>query len=179
MKKVLIISTSLRNGSNSETLAHETERGAKDKGHNVEFITLKDKNIQFCKGCLACQKTGKCVIDDDANEIMEKMKNADVIVWATPVYYYEMSGQMKTLIDRANALYELNYNFREIYLITTSADGDSEVVQTVINGLNGWVACLDKAKICGYINGGGVNNPNDIVQHPDLYEKAYKMGLNI
>ena len=59
MKKVLIISTSLRNNSNSEALAHETERGTRDAGHEVEFITLKDKNIRFCKGCLACQKIGQ------------------------------------------------------------------------------------------------------------------------
>ncbi len=94
----------MRNNANSEILAHETERGAKEAGHNVEFISLKDKEIRFCKGCLACQKTGKCTINDDANTIVEKMKNADVIVWATPVYYYEMAGQMKTMIDRADIL---------------------------------------------------------------------------
>jgi len=179
MKKVLIISTSLRNGANSEILAHETERGAKDAGHDVEFVTLKNKKIEFCKGCLACQKLGKCVINDDANEIMEKMKNSDVIVWATPVYYYEMSGQMKTLIDRANALYALDYKFREIYLITTSADNEEGVIQTVINGLNGWIACLNRAKLCGYVDGGGVNSANEINKFPELMEQAYYMGKGI
>ena len=86
-KKVLIISASLRTGANSETAAKEMERGARDAGHNVEFVSLKGKNIQFCKGCLACQKTGRCIINDDANEITEKMRNSDVIVWATPIYY--------------------------------------------------------------------------------------------
>ena len=113
-KKILIISTSLRPNANSEILAHETEKGAKDSGHEVEFVTLKDKTIKFCKGCLACQKLGKCVIDDDANEITNKMKNADVIIWATPVYYYEMSGQMKTLIDRANSLFATGHEFKEV-----------------------------------------------------------------
>ena len=121
-KKVLIISTSLRLNANSEILAHEVERGAKDAGHEVELVTLKDKQINFCKGCLACQKLGKCVINDDANEITLKMKDADVIVWATPIYYYEMSGQMKTLIDRANSLFATGRNFTETYVITTSAD---------------------------------------------------------
>ena len=179
MKKVLIISTSLRNGANSEVLAHEAERGAIEAGHEVEVVTLKDKEIKFCKGCLACQKLGKCVIDDDVNEIMFKMAESDVIVWATPVYYYEMSGQMKTLIDRCNALYEMDYKFREVYLITTSADGDEGVAQTVINGLNGWIACLDKAKFCGFVDGGGLNNSNDIYNKPDIMEKAYNMGKNI
>ena len=179
MKKVLIISTSMRKGSNSEILAAEVERGAKEVGHEVEFISLKDKEIKFCKGCLACQKSGKCIINDDANEITEKMKNSDVIVWATPVYYYEMSGQMKTLIDRANALYELDYKFREVYLITTSADGSEGVIETVLNGLRGWLACLDKAKLCGYLDAGGVNDSNEIWNKPEIVEKAYNMGKNI
>ena len=148
-KKVLIISTSLRPNANSEILARETERGAKDAGHEVEFVTLKDKVINFCKGCLACQKLGKCVINDDANEITSKMKEADVIVWATPVYYYEMSGQMKTLIDRANSLFATGKNFTETYVITTSADSSKGVAQTVLNGVKGWVACFSGLELKG------------------------------
>lgn len=179
MKKVLIISTSLRNNANSEILARETERGAKEKGHEVEFITLKDKNIQFCKGCLACQKLGKCVINDDANAITEKMKNSDVIVWATPVYYYEMSGQMKTMIDRANSLYATGFNFKDVYLITTAADSSDHVVQTVINGLNGWIACLEGSRLKGFVNAYGVDNPNVVSNMPNLLEQAYNMGRDI
>lgn len=179
MKKVLIISTSLRNNANSEILARETERGAKDAGHQVEFITLKDKEIKFCKGCLACQKLGKCVINDDANEITSKMKEADVIVWATPVYYYEMAGQMKTLIDRANSLFATGKNFSEVYLITTCADSTKGVVQTVINGVNGWIACFDGVKLCGYIDGCSLEAPNEASERKDLLEQAYNMGKNI
>ena len=178
-KKVLIISTSLRNNANSEILAHKTEQSAKDAEHNVEFITLKGKNIQFCKGCLACQKIGHCVINDDANEITEKIKNSDVIVWATPVYYYEMSGQMKTLIDRANSLFATGYNFKDVYVITTSAESGEEVVQTVINGLNGWIACLPKTKLKGFVNGCGAENPSDVNNMPELLKQAYDMGRNI
>ena len=160
-KKVLIISTSLRNNANSEILAKETERGAKEAGNEVEFITLKDKNIQFCKGCLACQKLKKCVISDDANAITEKMKNADVIVWATPIYYYEMSGQMKTLIDRANSLYATGHKFKEVYLITTSAE-DSQGI-----------------KLCGFVEAGGLEGANEAASNKELLEKAYNMGKNI
>ena len=178
-KKVLIISTSLRPNANSEILAHETERGAKDAGHIVEFVTLKDKEINFCKGCLACQKLGKCVINDDANEITLKMKDADVIVWATPVYYYEMSGQMKTLIDRANSLFATGKNFTQTYVITTSADGTKGVIQTVLNGVNGWVACFDNLELKGFLEAGGLDNPNDVQNRKDLLEQAYNMGKNI
>ena len=77
MKKVVVISTSLRHGSNSDMLADQFAKGAKAAGNEVEIISLVDKSIQFCKGCLACQKLGRCVINDDANEIMAKVLNAD------------------------------------------------------------------------------------------------------
>ena len=179
MKKVLIISTSLRNNANSEILARETEKGAVEAGHSVEFLSLKDKEINFCKGCMACQKLGKCVINDDANDITQKLRESDVVVWATPVYYYEMSGQMKTLIDRANSLYATGFNFKDVYLITTSADGSDDVVQTVLAGLNGWCACLPGASIKGYVNGGGLDNPGDVTNRNDLLEQAYNMGKSI
>ena len=102
-KNILVISTSLRSNSNSDILADYFMKGAKSAGNNVEKISLKDKNIAFCKGCLACLRTKKCVINDDAVEIADKMCSADVIVFATPIYYYEMSGQMKTLLDRGNS----------------------------------------------------------------------------
>ena len=100
MKKVIVISTSLRPGSNSHAMAEQFARGAEAAGHHVEFVSLRGKEIKFCVGCLSCQKTGACVIKDDVPAIMESVLNADVVCWATPIYYYEMSGQMKTLIDR-------------------------------------------------------------------------------
>ena len=116
-KKVLILSTSLRGGSNSDILARECERGAKEAGHEVEYISLKGKEIKYCIGCLSCQTKGSCVLQDDVAEIMAKVKDAEVIVYATPIYYYEMAGQMKTLLDRLNPLYSSDYAFRDIYMI--------------------------------------------------------------
>ena len=105
MSKVLVITTSLRARSNSDILAERMIAGARDAGHEVEQISLKGKEIRFCIGCLSCQKTQKCVLKDDAVWITEKVKNADTLVFVTPIYYYEMSGQMKTLLDRMNSLY--------------------------------------------------------------------------
>lgn len=99
MKRIVVISTSLRRNSNSDALADRFIEGAVSAGNEVEKISLVGKNIQFCKGCMACQKLKKCIIDDDVNDMMSKVIEAEVVVWATPVYYYEMSGQMKTLID--------------------------------------------------------------------------------
>ena len=179
MKKVLIISTSLRAGSNSEILAKEVAKGAKEKGHKVEFVSLKNKRIAFCRGCFACQKLGKCAIKDDANKITEKIKKADVIVWATPVYYYEMAGQMKTVIDRANSLYSSNYKFREVYLVTTSTEDSKDVADRVISGVQGWIDCFDNVKLKKTLSGGGVEGPNDAKKMPKLLKKAYELGKRI
>ena len=107
-------------------LADQFVEGAKAAGNEVEKISLVGKNIQFCKGCMGCQKLGRCVINDDVNDIMAKVLKADVICWATPIYYYEMSGQMKTLIDRMNAMYEQDYAFRDVYLLTTAAEDEND-----------------------------------------------------
>ena len=126
-KKVLIISTSLRGGSNSDILARECEKGAKEAGHDVELISLKGKDIKYCIGCLSCQNTGSCVLTDDVADIMSKVKEAEVIVYATPIYYYEMCGQMKTLLDRLNPIFSADYSFRDIYMIATAAEDEETV----------------------------------------------------
>ena len=104
-KKVLVISTSIRGKNNLEIMAKEFVRGEEEAGHEVEFVSLRDKSIGFCKGCLACHATQRCVIQDDAVALAEKVGQAQVIAFATPIYFYEMCGQMKTLLDRCNPLY--------------------------------------------------------------------------
>lgn len=111
-KNILVISASLRNGSNSDMLADEFMRGALESGNKAEKITLRGKSINFCKGCLACQKTGKCVIKDDMAEILPKMQQADVICFASPVYFYDMCGQLKIFLDRTNPLFRRNIILR-------------------------------------------------------------------
>lgn len=177
-KNVLIISTSLRKGSNSEILAGSFISGAVAAGHNVEKITLKDKKISFCQGCLACQRTRKCVIKDDAVQISDKMCTADVIVFATPVYYYEMSGQMKTILDRANPLFVRDYSFRDVYMLATAAESSDHAVQRAVNGLNGWIACFGKARLAGTVFAGGVTDAGDITGH-DALQKAFDTGKNL
>lgn len=177
-KNVLIISTSPRKNGNSEMLAEAFARGVAASGKQVEKISLYDKTIGFCKGCLVCQKTGRCVIRDDADTITQKMLSADVLVFATPVYYYEMSGQMKTMLDRANPLYSLNYAFRDVYLLAAAAEREERAMDGVIRGLQGWISCFPKACLAGTIFGGGVDAVGEIMGHPSI-NKAYEMGKNI
>lgn len=177
-KKILVISTSLRAHSNSKALAEAFAEGAAFAGHEVELVSLRDKQISFCRGCFACLKLGRCVIKDDAPAIVEKMHDADVIVFASPIYYYEMSGQMKTLLDRANSLFDSDYAFKEVYLLTAAAEDEEQVPERAISGLSGWVECFPRASLAGTVFAGGLNDEGEIAGHPAL-KKAYDMGAGI
>ena len=179
MSKVLVIQTSLRAKSNSDRLAEELIRGAKEAGNEVENISLKGKEIRFCIGCLNCQKTQKCVLKDDATQIAEKVKNADALVFVTPIYYYEMSGQMKTLLDRGNPLFVSDYQFREVYLLCSAAEDEDFVPQRAKSGLEGWVECFPKAKLAGMVFGGGVTETGEMAAHHTKLDEAYALGAQI
>ena len=178
-KKVLIISTSLRGGSNSEILVRDCEIGALEAGKEVDYISLKGKDIKYCIGCLSCQNTKKCVLNDDVAPIMEKVKNAETIVFATPIYYYEMAGQLKTLLDRFNPLYSTDYSFRDIYMIATAAENDESTFEKAYNGLQGWADCFEKASLKGMVSGGGIAAANTAEEHVDIMKKAYELGKNL
>lgn len=178
MKHVLILSTSLRKGGNSDTLAQAFADGAKNAGHSVEYISLAGKTIQFCRGCLACQKTQECVIHDDASAIVDKMLHADIIVFATPIYYYEMSGQMKTLLDRANPLFTMDYQFRDIYLLASAAEEEHTAMDRAITGLEGWIECFEKAHLKGTLLANGVTDVGDIAGN-NVLERAREMGAAV
>lgn len=178
MKNVLVISTSLRKNSNSEALADEFLRGAREAGNKCEKISLAGRELRFCLGCMACQRLGRCVIGDDASEISRAMHDADVIAFATPIYYYEMSGQLKTLLDRANWLYSSDYRFRDIYMLMTAAEDAPEVPKRAESGLGGWIDCFENARMAGTVFAGGVNAPGEIAGHPAL-AKAHDMGAGV
>ena len=176
MSKVLVISTSLRTKSNSDILTERLIEGAIAAGHDVEYISLKDKKINFCIGCLACQKTQECVQKDDAIQIAEKVKNADTLVFATPIYYYEMSGQMKTLLDRMNPLYPSDYKFRKVYMISVATEDEEYVPEKAVSGLNGWIDCFPKAEFGGSLFCGGISDPGEADGKNAEQEEAYQFG---
>ena len=177
-KNILVISTSIRKDSNSDRLAAEFARGARDAGNNVEEISLKDKSIAFCRGCLACQKTLRCVMRDDADIIAQKMLKADSVAFATPIYYYEMCGQMKTLLDRMNPLFSADYAFRDIYMLSCAADDNPQTPERAVSGLTGWIDCFEKASLAGTVFAGGVTDTGEITGHQALLS-AYEMGHSI
>ena len=179
-RKVLFVSSSLRKGSASERIAREAEKGVIANCDDVEFVTLKDKDIRFCRGCLTCQDTGKCVIDDDARAIAEKIREADVLVFSTPIYYCGISGQLKTLLDRCNPLYGSDYRFREVFLVTTSEDDSPDAASGAIGSVKNWVSCFPEARFAGAFSGAGVGteDPED-GKWADLMNDAFLFGKEI
>lgn len=177
-KNVLIISSSPRKGGNSETLAAEFARGAQEAGNKVETVYLREKHYNFCKGCFACLKLGRCVINDDAVEVVQKMHDADVLVFVTPVYYYSVSGQLKTMLDRANPIFDTDYAFTKAYLLASAAEDEPETVEGAEKAVQGWVDCFERCELMPTVFAGGVSDVGDIAGHPAL-EKAYLAGKEV
>ena len=171
-KNILVISSSLRGGSNSDILADEFIRGAREAGNKVEKISLRGKKINFCIGCLACQQSGNCVLKDDMAEILPVMQQADVICFASPVYFYDMCGQLKTFLDRTNPL------FRDIYFLLTAADTEPTAAEGPLKGLQGWIDCFEKAELKVVVCGLGAEKPGDVKAMPAMAE-AYELGRNV
>ncbi|HUI45205.1 MAG TPA: flavodoxin family protein [Nitrospirota bacterium] len=177
-KKVLIVSASPRKGGNSDLLCDQFMQGAIEAENRVEKIFLRDKRINHCMACGACQGNGgKCVQKDDMAEVLDKMMAADVIVMATPVYFYNMNGQMKTLIDRTYSRYTKISN-KEMYFIMTAADGRQQAMERTLEGFRGFTSCLHGAREKGIIYGTGAWNIGDI-KGSRAMTQAYEMGEKV
>lgn len=176
-KNVLIISSSPRKGGNSDVLCDQFTKGAAESGNSVEKIFLKEKKIAYCNGCGACFSGDKCPLKDDADEIVEKMIAADVIVMATPVYFYTMCAQMKTLIDRTCARY-MDIADKEFYFIMTAADPERLSLTRTLECFRGFTACLPGAEEKGVVYGTGVTNIGEVENTKAMYQ-AYEMGKTI
>lgn len=179
MSNVLIVTSSLRGKSNSDILANKVMEGAKEAGHKVEVISLKGKSIKFCIGCFNCVNTGECILKDDVKEMMLKVKNADTIVFVTPIYYYEMSGQLKTFLDRMNPLYDSDYKFKNVYMVSCAWDTDPKTPSRALTGLEGWVECFERAKLVDSIFFGGLNEAGEALEKPDALKSAIEFGRNL
>lgn len=106
MTKVLIISSSYRKDSNSAALAAKVGEGAKISGHEVELIDISRLEIRPCRGCESCiqPKAKSCVTQDDMQALYPKIREADVLILASPIYWFTMCGQLKQFIDRCYAV---------------------------------------------------------------------------
>ena len=177
-KKVLILSGSPRKGGNSDLLCDEFMRGAQESGNEVEKIRVAEKNVAPCKGCYYCRKSGgQCVSKDDMGEILQKMIDADVLVLASPVYFYSIDAQLKAVIDRTVARW-LEVKNKEFYYIATCADTEKESCETTFACFRGYADCVEGAKEMGVIYGTGVYERGEIRNTP-AFAQAYEMGKKV
>lgn len=178
MKNVLILSGSPRKNGNSDTLCNEFKRGAEEAGHRVEKISLRDKTIGYCNACYYCKTSGgTCAINDDMGELLEKMNAADVIVMASPVYFYAIDAQMKAVIDRSVAQW-LQIKNKEFYYIMTAAEDSSTVMDGTLECFRGFARCLQGSVERGVIYGKGMYEAGEIKTMPAMKE-AHEMDIHI
>lgn len=178
MKNVLILSGSPRKGGNSDLLCDEFMRGALERGHKVEKIRIADKKIGYCRACYYCRDHGgECAIKDDMAEVLQKMIDADVIVLASPVYFYSIDAQLKAVIDRTVARW-LEVKNKEFYYIVTCADEQKASAETTLDCFRGYADCVNGSKECGAIYGTGVYEKGKIIG-TKAFSDAYEMGKNV
>ena len=174
MKNILIISSSPRKNGNSQMLCEQFKRGAEEKGHMVTLVRLMEKIIGFCRACDGCMRNGgTCVLNDDMAEVLKLFQEADVIVLATPVYFYGISAQMKTFIDRTYPICQ-HLGKKEVYYIISAGLGE-DIIERSLGDLDGFVEHLEEYRIAGRIYATDVMEAG-LVKNLDVFEKAYQMG---
>ncbi|MDD3683586.1 flavodoxin family protein [Desulfovibrio desulfuricans] len=177
-KRICILAGSPRKNGNSAMLCNEFARGAKDGGHSVETIFLRDKKIGYCLACYHCKKSeGVCAINDDMADILDKINAADVIVMASPVYFYSIDAQMKALIDRCVARW-LTIKDKTFYYIMTAAEDSVTVMDCTLDCFRGLAKCLSGSIEGGVLYGKGVYEAGAIKKLP-IMKKAYEMGRSV
>ena len=177
-KKVLILSGSPRKGGNSDLLCDEFMRGAQEAGHEVEKIRVAAKKVAPCSACYYCRDHGgECVHKDDMADILQKMIDADVLVLASPVYFYSIDAQLKAVIDRTVARW-LEVQNKEFYYIATMADEANTSADTTLACFRGYADCVEGAVEKGVLIGSGVYEPGT-VKTTAAMAQAYQMGKRV
>lgn len=177
-RKVLILSGSPRKDGNSDILCNEFMKGAQEADNQVEKIRISTKKVTPCSACYYCKNHhGECIHHDDMKKILEKMIAADVLVLASPVYFYSIDAQMKTVIDRTLARWTEVKN-KEFYYIVTMADEDLHSADTTLACFRGYADCVEGSVEKGVLIGNGVYEPGT-VKATEVMKKAYEMGRSI
>lgn len=174
-KKVLIIEGSPRVNGNSDILAKQFAKGATEAGHEVEIIAVRDLKLEPCMSCYACVKTHECFRKDKMTDVLEKMVQADILVLATPTFYYSVTGQMKVFIDRTFPRF-MEIKNKDVYCMVTAAD-ENALLEPVMITLKGFVDCLAGSTIKGKVYGGGYG-AKGAIENSEVAKEAYEMGFN-
>lgn len=174
-KKVLVLSASPRRGGNTDLLCDEFVRGAREAGGDVEKIFLDDYKIDFFHECHE-HSADSVSADDQAPLIIEKMTKADIIVLSSPVYYMNIDGQLKALMDRCYR--NKGLGGKEFYYITACADAEDSTAETAIFAFRGFVVCLPEPVERGMVKAVGIGRKGAVEQSQYMQE-AYNLGKTI
>ncbi len=177
MKITLLMGSPNRHGS-TVILAEEFMRGAKESGHQTEIIDVCHLNVHPCTGCVRCGYEGPCVQKDDVEMIRGELLGSDMVVFATPLYYYGMTAQLKTVVDRFCA-YNSSLNSRHLKsaLRTVAWNADDwtfEALEAHYKTLVRYLHFEDKGMILGY--GCGTPAMTKRSQYP---QEAYRLGKSL
>ena len=159
-------------------MCNEFARGAREAGHEVEILRVAALKIAPCSACYFCRTHGgKCAYADDMAQVLQKMIDADVLVLASPVYFYSIDAQLKAVIDRTVARW-LEVRNKEFYYIVTMADEDIASADTTLACLRGYADCVQGAVEKGVIIGNGVYEPGKVQATPAM-SQTYEMGKSV
>ena len=177
MKIVLLEGSPNKNGS-SNMLAEQFRKGAEEAGHSVQMIDAAHADIHPCIGCIHCGYEGPCVQKDDVNEIRQKILDADMMVFVTPLYYYGMSAQLKILIDRFCAFNSsIQRKHMKSALLTVAWNSDDWTFDALEAHYHTLVKYL-KLQDQGMVLGKGCGSPSMTKQSKYL-KMAYELGRNL
>lgn len=191
MKKILVIQGGGRANGNTTQLINSFKKGVEEKGHQVEIISLLKHEIKGCLGCNACRYEKPCIQKDDFNEIVLKIKNADCIVFASPLYFWTITSRLKAFIERFYCIAQKDenpplgryerYPNKDCVLLMTSADNlfwtFDQVVSYYRFAIVNYIGFNDKGM---YLAGGcGSSNDKPEISKTNHLEKVYEFGKNL
>lgn len=176
-KRVLIIEGSPRKKGNSQLLSEAFQKGAQEAGHIVDLVRIQEKKISFCMACDGCMRNGgTCVLHDDMVDVLKLFQEANVLVLATPVYFYGVSAQIKTFIDRTYPIWQ-NLGQKDVYYIISAGLGE-DIINRSLGDLDGFVEHLKDSEVKGRIYATNVMEAG-LVKGTDLITNAYNMGREV
>lgn len=182
-KQVMILNGSPRSNGNTNSLAEALMRGAEKAGHTTKKFNIRGMKISPCLGCYQCVagKGNPCVQKDDMQQIYDALEQADVVVFASPLYWWHFTAPMKKVIDRILALTAvkgIDILKKETALLIAAEDARAENFEQIVPY---YQICLGKNlnwKDRGMILAGGVNMPGD-VEKTDYLQKAEALGASL
>ncbi len=176
--KIILLGGSPNKHGSSNMLAEHFKRGAEEAGHSVEIIDTAHADIHPCTGCIHCGYEGPCVQKDDVEQIRKKILDADMLVFVTPLYYYGMSAQLKTMIDRFCAFNSsIQRRHMKSALLTAAWNSDDwtfEALEAHYKTLVRYLNLQDMGMVLGY----GCGTPS-MTERSAFPKQAYLLGKRL